>query len=603
MSYQKKFVSLFCAFISLLSLPLQASDDHRTPLNVDDLLAEISPLPPLVPPTTKRPMLRDITDQFVTAAPQPKQVVQTYAHESEDDFNDYKEYLPFPTLHSWLAKIDTLRKNRHIANPLQDKAFSSQADWDELEMLLNIWFRIQTVGPLSSNKKWLNETMPREDFFDYSQPVNSFQPFAQKIIVPEGSALIMRGDLHGDIASLSEQLKSLYEEGIINDEFKIIKPNHWIIFLGDYVDRGNYGCEVIYTILRLMIKNPDHVIAVRGNHEEIVINRRDGFKKEIFAKFRKLGNTTCEQIYNNISRIYDFLPVALYVGCHEDADVVNYAQCCHGGLEVGYNPQPFLSSNATYQIINELPTRTNLLKTLQNYQDDLRATLSHPDIQDTIPTLPQNLGFLWNDFDVNNTNQVAYNDIRNTGLIYGKDATQDILKQQSSDTHKVLWIFRGHQHSTNPLDPMMQGLVISKGVFKLWKPYETTPERSLKDGLVWTFNVGADTDYGQAIDFDFDTYAIITPQKNPANWTMKVFNQPIFKPRQVVSRLSFSSSSTDEENNALRESANPVEPTNHEPNSSFQPLRRTDSGVFEYWGNFPLEDGDNEDDQQPLEPI
>ena len=52
---------------------------------------------------------------------------------------------------------------------------------------------------------------------------------------------------------------------MIDDNFVLIPENLYMIFLGDYVDRGQFGAEVLYTILRLKLANPDHVFMVRGN--------------------------------------------------------------------------------------------------------------------------------------------------------------------------------------------------------------------------------------------------------------------------------------------------------------------------------------------------
>ena len=73
----------------------------------------------------------------------------------------------------------------------------------------------------------------------------------------------------------------------------------------------------------------------------------------------------------------------------------------------------------------------------------------------------------------------------------------------------------------------MKGLVESNGVYKLWKPYEKIPLRTLSDGLVWTFNVGPDSLYGQGVGFDFDTYAKLMVAKVYNEWTMEVFNTQV----------------------------------------------------------------------------
>ena len=92
-----------------------------------------------------------------------------------------------------------------------------------------------------------------------------------KITFATQSIAAFHGDLHGNVHALNSYLASLAHKGYLDkhNPFRIIKDNFYLIFLGDYVDRGDFGVETIYTILRLKIENPDHVFMVRGNHEDL----------------------------------------------------------------------------------------------------------------------------------------------------------------------------------------------------------------------------------------------------------------------------------------------------------------------------------------------
>jgi len=56
------------------------------------------------------------------------------------------------------------------------------------------------------------------------------------------------------------------------------------VFLGDFVDRGPHGLEVIALLLALKVRWPDRVFLLRGNHEDAVINEKYGFRRECAAR-------------------------------------------------------------------------------------------------------------------------------------------------------------------------------------------------------------------------------------------------------------------------------------------------------------------------------
>ncbi|MEM3673205.1 MAG: metallophosphoesterase family protein [Candidatus Bathyarchaeia archaeon] len=78
---------------------------------------------------------------------------------------------------------------------------------------------------------------------------------------PVGEALVA-SDFHGDIESLIDILKdSIFLQKMSKNR------QAFLIFLGDYGDRGAYSAEVYYTVLKLKLLFPQQVILMRGNHE------------------------------------------------------------------------------------------------------------------------------------------------------------------------------------------------------------------------------------------------------------------------------------------------------------------------------------------------
>ena len=134
--------------------------------------------------------------------------------------------------------------------------------------------------------------------------------------VPE--KLVLIGDIHGDLKSLFKILDD------INFEEFLMNVNNKIIFLGDYVDRGDDSVGVLYMICYLKQKYPDSVILMRGNHEapvEFPFSSHDLPYKIL----RQYGEHWGRSIYyNKILKFFSLLTLATVV---EDELLL-----VHGGL-------------------------------------------------------------------------------------------------------------------------------------------------------------------------------------------------------------------------------------------------------------------------------
>jgi len=80
-------------------------------------------------------------------------------------------------------------------------------------------------------------------------------------LTPKGEAIIV-GDLHGDLNSLEQILNKT------NFLKKLSSGTEtFLVFLGDYGDRGPFSSEVYYVVLSLKTMFPENVILLQGNHE------------------------------------------------------------------------------------------------------------------------------------------------------------------------------------------------------------------------------------------------------------------------------------------------------------------------------------------------
>ena len=446
---------------------------------------------------------------------------------------------------AWLKACDKLPTNRKQQSRIPPKQLLPLKTFADLEVVIDEFFKWSTNGVMSRPDLWLGQKPTADEFFNVDKLYSEggaipFQPFAQKLIVPAGSKVVFHGDFHGDIHSLNKLLAWLNEKEYM-DGFRLVRPNVFLVFLGDYTDRGVYGSEVIYTLLKLKSENPSNVWMTRGNHEDIGLTSRYGFLREFVTKFGNDPNAI-----RKVTRIYDFLPVVLYVGTDTD-----FIQSNHGGMEPGFDPSTLLAAENSihFQFLGTLNQARFIQKNpeLLDTLDPLKRNRYKSLLQDFVPqtpTVPTILGFMWNDFSLlKGEPPLGFDSGR--GWVYGLDATQVILAKTASDGHHVRSVFRAHQHS-GVINPMMRRLRASSGVFRHWQDtdsssllnasdrqlqgkLETRAIRSIPDGSVWTFNVAPDSVYGQNCDYTFDAFGILTVNEDFEDWTLEVVNQTVVK--------------------------------------------------------------------------
>ncbi|KAM3957711.1 uncharacterized protein ACR2FA_008283 [Aphomia sociella] len=122
------------------------------------------------------------------------------------------------------------------------------------------------------------------------------------------------GDLHGNLSALLTMEAALWTCGAA------LAPAR-LLFLGDYVDRGPHGCELLAYLLACKLQRPAGVLLVRGNHETRDIQKMFTFYNECISKY---GEVEGNKIWNAINQVFDSLPLA--------AVVDDKVFCCHGGI-------------------------------------------------------------------------------------------------------------------------------------------------------------------------------------------------------------------------------------------------------------------------------
>ena len=344
---------------------------------------------------------------------------------------------------------------------------------------------------LSNKQCWLqhNENLffPDEDFFNFDTHLMEYgYPYVQKMIVPVGSKICFIGDLHGSLHSLLRSLWRLIILGYLDNNFKIKQKNFYMVFLGDYVDRGRYGTEVWYTLMQLKLTNYNNVILLRGNHEEKGVTSEYGFKYELEGDtYYYEGKFPKEYIYDKFLRLFEFLPLSLYLKSGD-----NFIQCSHGGIEKEFDPQPFLQSEDQIQF-----------RTIYNFSN---LTFK---------------GFNWCDFLSGNKAEFYNDHFRGWNI-----TTPYIEKYFSKNNIKAL--FRGHEHHDYGLKMLETTLESNETKEPAgWRSVVSEEDALSPDGFsiekyipVFTFSSAT-----EAVNNPYDCFGILTTADSFDQWKLKVY--------------------------------------------------------------------------------
>lgn len=455
------------------------------------------------------------------------------------------------------------KKDMHRALILQQQE-SEKPIVSLQELLKAVDETAEVVGERVSSSQWIDAALEK-GFFTQPVPKIRFSPIHYKYYVPFEKTLILGddetpvffGDLHGGAKSLVASIKKYIDP----NSFKLIDEKTHLVFLGDLVDCGTRGAEVLYLLNRLLKEN-ENVHVIRGNHEDIRLNNQQGFRDELTIKYP--GKVT-EEVANKIARFYDFLPSALWVGQRRFSPTarrimpllkhfVDWRLACHGGIELGdanvaqllaaTNKIAFkhigqLAEDSAFAHTVIIDRKSNFEKLPKKLQKTIQDAFKGNDIlqrqlRKFIPISPQSgyvehnekvgvgdkemevlsrnpryyedgsmsNGYNWNLFNEDEGHYATPLSIVEPMAYawkYNQLFTASVFSLFGTWRHRIVGIFRGHQHVNNTKEynqwPLMEQIINNNGVFTMGQK-TNEQNAAIKRNAVTTLGVAADTEYG-----------------------------------------------------------------------------------------------------------
>jgi len=204
------------------------------------------------------------------------------------------------------------------------------------------------------------------------------------------------GDIHGSLDDLREILGRFSRGQLERGEVTLL-------FLGDYIDRGDHQLEALLTLMELKVDYPDSVFLLLGNHEGVSVIEPSphDFPDELIARY--LLRDGLDLYRRVVEEVFANLHVAVYL---KDSFLA-----LHGGLPVS------------------------------NYRkaQGLREYLLGAEDRVVRETL---IEVLWN--DPIESNEEGRPSPRGAGALFGRPVTEWVTK-----TFNVKLIVRGHEPCVN----------------------------------------------------------------------------------------------------------------------------------------------------------
>ena len=242
------------------------------------------------------------------------------------------------------------------------------------------------------------------------------------------SPMYVFGDIHGNLTDLHFFANNLWT-------FGMGLTAGTFLCLGDYVDRGPNGLEVVGYLLAQKVLYPHKIHMLRGNHETRAVNGAIAHYQKgsfVWQCLNRFGQKMGQCVWENMNKVFDRMPLAATV----DDDVF----CVHGGI-----PRPI--NGATILNIDTINTLPSVMGITPSFNHE---SATHSQVA---------MDLIWADPATEETEKNGSLDTTGFGIsprgsgvhCYGTKAVEMFLKANG-----LSYIIRAHE-------PTKDGIHVSKG--------------------------------------------------------------------------------------------------------------------------------------------
>lgn len=243
-----------------------------------------------------------------------------------------------PTIFNKLSDVETYAASH--AKMFGEGPSIDNSDWESPEYHSHInklvpnwfWLKVEKLGftrdawSASHFKRLLQAVVNRRMY-------EGFQGrFVQKFEPSPATNFIIFSEIDGEFHSFVRDLRSLITDKYLDESFKIIKSDCYIVIDGDAVVKGPYLLEVFTLILRLMYMNPEKVIYIIGELEDKEHWQDYGLKEELVKRAAHLSNGKIP-LGDLVQKFFNTLPLAVYLIGGRTDKILNVVRISSYGID------------------------------------------------------------------------------------------------------------------------------------------------------------------------------------------------------------------------------------------------------------------------------